>query len=111
MKTTGFHFGTPIEICGKIYYLDLNRDGVLEKFSAAHEKIMNEVAKVKETDDLRPLVALTREIIDLSLGDGSYDSIFAGRAESSYDIACLYEYIADVANKTAKKLKNDRIKK
>ena len=111
MTTSGFHFGVPIEVCGKIYYLDLNREGVLEKFNATHEKIMAEVAMAKETDDLRPLVNMTREVIDLALGEGSYDSIFAGRTESSYDISCLYSYIADVSNKTAKKLKQDRIKK
>ena len=105
MTTSGFHFGVPIEVCGKIYYLDLNREGVLEKF------IMAEVAMAKETDDLRPLVNMTREVIDLALGEGSYDSIFAGRTESSYDLSCLYSYIADVSNKTAKKLKQDRIKK
>lgn len=105
MKTTGFHFGIPIEICGKTYYMDLNRDGVSERFAAMHDKIMSEVDKAKETGDPSVIIGLTREFIDLILGAGSYDTIFAGRVQSSYDIHALYEYITGVAKEKTKELK------
>lgn len=111
MKQTGFYFGVPIEICGKTYYMDMNREGFYEKFSAAHDKVMAEIEKAKDTGDVRPLVDMTREMIDLALGDGSYDSIFAGRVESSYDIGSLYRYIAKIAAEQGKKLKRERTKK
>lgn len=69
------------------------------------------MAQAKETDNLRPLVDLTKEYIDTIFGEGSYDTIFTGRVLNSFDISAIYSYIAGVANEQARKLRAAGAKK
>ena len=57
MKKTGFHFGVPIEICGKTYYIDLNREGVQEKIKPLGDKIKKALEESKKKNDVSPVAA------------------------------------------------------
>lgn len=111
MKKTGFHFGVPIEICGKTYYIDLNREGVQEKIKPLGDKIKKALEESKKKNDVSPVAAATKEFIDTFLGTGTFDDIFSGRIVTSYDLAALHNYIAEEAIKNTKRMRSDMEKR
>ena len=107
MKKTGFHFGVPIEICDRTYYIDLNREGVQEKIEPLGAKIKEALEESKKRDDVTPVAAATKEFIDTFLGAGAFDEIFAGRIVTNFDMAALHNYIAAEAIKNTKRMRAD----
>lgn len=105
MKADGFHFGTPITIAGKVYYLDLNRDGVKERLEELRDKIQDEVPHTKKTGDASVMFSLTKEFIDTAFGAGTFDTIFSGRIMSSYDLNAFTRYIAQEAKRETQRLR------
>lgn len=109
-KMTGFHFGVPIEICGKTYYIDLNRTGVKAKINELNDQIEEAVKAANTPKGLKEVMDLTKSYINTILGDGAFETIFAGREGNAYDLVAFYKYVAAVVNAEKNRINEERKK-
>lgn len=107
-----FRFGLPVEISGKTYYIDINREkGLLDRIQDTYGKILaaaqNGVTENGESvDDF--MVEKTRELIDLILGGGSFDEIFQNRVLTNYDMMSTLQYLTDEASREGRRIMRQR---
>ena len=107
-KMTGFYFGVPIEICGQTYYIDINRIGVKEKINELNRQIEEAVKTTSTPAGLKEVMDLTRSYINTILGDGAFETIFAGRVGNAYDLVAFYNYIAAAVTAESKRIDKER---
>lgn len=86
-----FNFGRPVKICGKEYRIDLGREDI-------RTKLQELIPQVKEKQPVTVALAQAQALIDLLLGSGAYDDLFAGRIAAKEDIAALLNFILGEIN-------------
>lgn len=98
-----FRFGKPVKICGTEYWVDM---GVKEK-QARRLAIMSRTAKLQkelkeeesspeaqiQPETKEQFLGCCKEMIDLILGEGAYDSIFEGRVILVNDVTALLNFL------------------
>lgn len=98
-----FRFGKPVKICGTEYWVDM---GIKEK-QERRLVIMDRTAKLQkqlkeeesspeaqlQTETKERFLDCCKEIIDLILGKGAYDSIFEGRVIFVSDVTALLNFL------------------
>lgn len=109
-KMTGFYFGVPIEICGQTYYIDLNRTGIKQKINELNGQIEEAVKTASTPKGLKGVMDLTRRYINTILGEGSFETIFAGREGNPYDLVAFYNYVAAAVTAESKRIDEERKK-
>lgn len=109
-KMTGFYFGVPIEICGQAYYIDLNRTGIKQRINELNGQIEEAVKAASTPKGLKKVMDLTRSYINTILGDGSFETIFAGREGNAYDLVAFYRYVAAAVTAESKRIDEERKK-
>ena len=91
---TEFNFGHPCKINGEVYYLTGDADTVAEVCSNELKAIQAlKDSTDTSVDKLAHLKADCKTCIDVILGDGAFDRIFAGRAYTIRDCTALIKYL------------------
>lgn len=111
MSTTenkGFSFGIPATINGKVYMLDVGSERVAKISKGINERMAAAAVKADETGDITDMVDISRRYIDALCGDGSFETMFAGRSMNAFDLASVMRYIAATI-KSAKKVEGPKV--
>lgn len=91
-----FSFGLEVEICGKTYYIDMHRNGTdAARFEQIRLEVMTLAKTPADKDTMSKLIALVREYIDMALGEGAFDNIFAGRTPTLRDMVQLIKFLTE----------------